>query len=534
MILLPFVFLLFVIRTVCAENDWPGLSSNRVIAIRSQRDVAGNITIDQLSLNGVRLSKALFDREGYTNDTLADVRTLLNIGLQSLVVDVYWNENTVKFQLCPVDMSVNSSTGLDGDIQYYGEDQTSYRCDSDLSVKGLVDVVANFASSTDTNLSANLLVLIFNIHQLNTKNSTISQETIGTNDTISSILNRSLGSKLYTPGNLETDRENNKTLLSNEGPGEGFPSATQFLFTNEKRVIATIWENDLPSNSTYDLSDDYSHIFQPSALNSSFTSVGNTTVPTSQSSFISKSYSNWRFAYDTNITPLTNSSVKSLIDEGYSPILNTPVSDSSEISSIFNMSLWSWDSPEPLQAEQAKEISTESDNSRNTQSAYKCASLTQDGWVVSDCYQEKYVVCRKDSKAFEWEVSEEKKIYFHAEDACDDDTSFSVPRTALQQTSLINYLGKLGTNYSVWIDMNSIAISDCWVTGGPYASCPYQKVSSERNFVQMLAPASAFCGFIFFAILLLRLKRIPVQDNRKHWRKLLANYTENEYEGVPS
>lgn len=534
MLLLPFILSLL-LRSVLAQSNWPGLSSDKVIAIRSQRDVAANITIDQLSLTGVRLSKVLFDREGYINDTLIDVRNLLNVGVQTLVIDAYWNENLATFQLCPVDMTSNSTTSSYGNsVMYYEDSQLSYKCDSILTLNGLIDIVDNFASSTDTNLSANLIVLIFNIHQLKTRNSHISNDPISTNDTLYSTLTRSLGNKLYTPLNLDSDRENNKTLLSNEGPGKGFPSSQYFLFNNERRVISTIWQNNLPSNSTYNTSADFNVIFTPKSLNSSFTSLTNTTIPLTTTQYIARSNESWRFAYDDQQQPFTNTSIKRLISEGYSPILNTPISSNSDISNIFSMSLWSWNTSEPLQPEQARQISADGDNTRNTQSAYKCAALTQDGWVVSNCYQDKYVVCRKNSRAYEWEISDSKGVYFHAEDACPGDTVFSVPRTALQQTSLINYLGRLGSNYSVWIDMNSIAISDCWVTGGPYASCPYQKVSSSRNFVQMLAPAAAFCGFILFGILLLRLKRVPVQDNRKHWKKLLANYTENEYEGVPS
>ncbi|CAM9019868.1 unnamed protein product, partial [Wickerhamomyces anomalus] len=501
--------------SVLAQNNWPGLSSDKVIAIRSQRDVAANITIDQLSLTGVRLSKVLFDREGYINDTLVDVRNLLNVGVQTLVIDAYWNENLATFQLCPVDMSSNSTTSSFGNsVMYYEDAQLSYKCDSILTLKGLIDIVDNFASSTDTNLSANLIVLIFNIHQLKTRNSHISNDPISTNDTLYSTLTRSLGNKLYTPLNLDSDRENNKTLLSNEGPGKGFPSSQYFLFNNERRVISTIWQNNLPSNSTYNTTADFNVIFTPKSLNSSFTSLTNTTIPLSTTQYIARSNESWRFAYDDQQQPFTNTSIKRLISEACHYGHGTHQSH-------YNQN-------------KLDKSPADGDNTRNTQSAYKCAALTQDGWVVSNCYQDKYVVCRKNSRAYEWEISDSKGVYFHTEDVCPGDTVFSVPRTALQQTSLINYLGRLGSNYSVWIDMNSIAISDCWVTGGPYASCPYQKVSSSRNFVQMLAPAAAFCGFILFGILLLRLKRVPVQDNRKHWKKLLANYTENEYEGVPS
>lgn len=537
MLFLSLLYFLW-IQCVTATVNWPGLSEQRVLAIRSQRDVSANITIDQLSLNGVRLSKVLFDRKGYTNDTLIEVRELLNIGIQTLVIDVYWNENLQEFQLCPVDLSNNSTTSgtnFDGvNILYYEKDQKSYKCDDVLSLQGLIRLVSIFGQATDTNLSANLIMLIFNIHSLSSKNTYFSQNNNGSNNTISSILSDNLGSKLYKPSDLEHDRSANNTLLSGEGSGHGFPSSSYFLFSEEKRYIATIWENELPSNSTYNIKNDYDAIFTKTALNSSFTSLENTTTPTSQESFINKSFQNWRFAYDEPANPFNNATVKRLVNEGYSPILNAPVSRTMDIATIFNTSLWSWNSTQPLKAAQAKELSPDYGNTRNTESAYKCAAITEEGWVVSNCYQEKYVVCRKNSRAFEWKLSNDKKIYFHAIDACPEDTTFSVPRDALQEASLMDYLTSLGSNYSVWIDMNSIAISDCWVTGGPYASCPYQKVSNERNFVEMLTPAAAFCLIIFIAILLLRLKRVPVQDNRKHWKKTLATYTDNEYEGVPS
>lgn len=525
------LLLVLLIRVVSADS-WSSLPSERVIAIRSQRDVASNVTIDQLTLTGVRLSTALFNNEGYVNSSLSEVRNLLNIGIQTLLIDLYWSEKSGEFQLCPVDLSSNSSAVNGADYSYYEKNQEIYKCDDVLSVQELLNVVANYASSTDTNLAANIIVLIFNLHDLTTRS---SRNTDTSNNTLPILLLSSLGEKLYTPSNLEIDRQDNSTLVGEQYSKDGYPTASHFLFTSEKRVLATIWENHLLSNSTYNITNDFDIIFSPKALESSFTSTNMTTTPTTESEFFSVSNHSWRFAYDDNTTPFNNESLKQFIGDGYSPILNSDLSDVSEVATIFNTSLWSWNASQPLQPEDAKEASPDNDNSRNTQSAYKCAALTPSGWVVSNCYQDKHVVCRTNASSYGWDVSSDENIYFHAEDNCPDETKFSVPKTALEQKSLTEYLtGKLGSNFSVWIDMNSIAISDCWVTGGPYASCPYQKVSSQRNFAQMVSPAAAFCGFIFFAILLQRLKRVPIQDNRKHWKKLLADYDEQEYEGVPS
>ncbi|CCH41448.1 putative secreted protein [Wickerhamomyces ciferrii] len=519
--------------------NYPSLSSNRVTAIRSQRDVAANVSIDQITTAGIRLSKTLFDREGYTNDTLKNVWTLLNGGIQNLVIDIYWNENTGEFQLCPIDMSGRLSTRAESTgVIYYDADDDDYKCDNVLTLQGLIDVVFRFTSETDTNLSANLILLMFNTHGLLKKSSSNSQNndniTYSNNNTLSQILQSTFSYKLYTPSALTADRFVNRTYNSEEQSNDGFPTVSHFLFTDKRRVVSTIWQDNLPSNTTYNLTSDYNIVFPQSDLNSSFTSLNNTVVPSTEEEFINTANGNWRFAYDDDNTKFNNGSIRHLIDWGYSPILNSAVLESSDIASIFNTSLWSWDSAEPLEENIAKEINKDSDNTRNSQTAYKCAALSSTGWKVENCYDSKYVACRKQSRAFEWELSLDKQTYFNAEDVCPDNTNFSVPRTALQQYSLVNYLKTLPENHSIWIDMNSISINDCWVTGGPNSNCPYQKVTNERNFAEMLTPASVFCLVIFLGMILLRLKRVPVQDNRKHWKKLLQQNKENEYEGVPS
>ena len=44
-------------------------------------------------------------------------------------------------------------------------------------------------------------------------------------------------------------------------------------------------------------------------------------------------------------------------------------------------------------------------------------------------------------------------------------------------------------NYPIWIDLNDITVENCFVSGGPYAQCPYQETVTTDKFVRMIAPS---------------------------------------------
>ncbi|KAH3664409.1 hypothetical protein WICMUC_005794 [Wickerhamomyces mucosus] len=510
------------------ETNWPELSARRVIAIRSQRDISANVSLAQLSLNGVSLSNVLFDSDGYTTESLSNVYNMLNTGIQSLYVDLYWNEKLKKFQLCPVEFENDTNLFANGDIEQFD----GYTCQYGLGFGDLASQIQNYTAESDTNLADNIIILILNLKYLDTNTSYSASLTGNWNDTLPQILIDYFGESLYTQSNLERDRQQ---YTNNTELPDGFPTLSNFLFKEEKRIIAIIDSSYIPSNSSYNSSMDSHYTFKWSDLNGSSVSIDNTTEILSSNNFLKKSQQLWRFTYDNSLEEFTNSTVRNLTFNGYSPILNHTLSNLSDISTVFESSLWSWASGEPLTEAEARELY--SNTSETAQMAFKCAAVNLEGqFHVSNCYEKKYVAYQNSSNHFQWSLSKEKHSYFSSKEELDDDTTytFTVPKTSLQQNSLKFYLNSVSVNESIWIDLNSIAVDNCWVSGGPYASCPYQVVSSKRNFVEMLSIGSTFSLLLIFIISFLRLRKVPVRDNKKHWKKLLSQYADNDYEGVPS
>lgn len=532
---------LLVPTVLTSSEDW-ALSHKKVIGIRSQRDVSANTTIDQIPMPGVELSSVLFQEQGYVNSTVTNVRNLLDVGIQSLVIDLYWNQKLGEFQLCPVPIPSNY-TNFDITFNSTFNNQVIV-CQPSFKLTDILKQVQLYVTDTETNLSANLLSLIFNLHSLNTEkfdylNVNLNNLNLN-NNSLSNILNSTLYSSIYTPKELINDRKSNITVLNRVPSTNGFPTLNNFLFKSVKRIIPAIWKNDLNSNLgnstvsfiSYNVSIDDMIIF--TNLNSTFINLSN--IPTISSDRQVKRIYNesWRFSYDTESYKFTNTSVHNSIINGFSPLITSKLSDLSNLNDLFNSSLWSWTSNEPRSENEA---SVGLIGIKKKQSAYRCGTITSDGWIVDNCYDSKKLICRNESDIFDWKLSKDSKTYFEADCSDYDGFKFDVPKSSLEQKSLINYLNSLHSpnlNYSYWIDMNCIAIQDCWVSGGPYATCPYQKVSSARNFVEMITPSCVFSFLIAVCIILTRFKRIPVTDNRKHWKKMMNNIKENDYEGVPS
>ena len=55
--------------------------------------------------------------------------------------------------------------------------------------------------------------------------------------------------------------------------------------------------------------------------------------------------------------------------------------------------------------------------------------------------------------------------------------------------ALMSYIERENISYPVWIDMNDITVPDCFVTGGPYATCPYQMTVTRLKLAGLIAPS---------------------------------------------
>lgn len=469
-----------------------------------------DVTIDQLPLIGVNLSSALFNMRS-TNDTqsLVAFYSLLQNGIQTFTLDLEERNN----------MWMVPKTNI--------------------TFSDFLTTFQTFINATDDNLSANVLVLLLNISsntRLNaTRNSTKYSVASPTNISDSStnityLLDQDMGrQRIYTPEDLANDRSTGSTFNVSGLNNSGWPKLETFLYLTKRRLLIAELTNNLDQQTPY--------IFDSSVL---YFDKGNASLssPNTTDDYKTLTEVAWRFL-DSQFNP---TDIRQYMNLGYSPIISNAysIANISGISSILNTSIiWSWGNNQPLILE----------TSANTQKTYltanNCAVLkyspmnSSSYWIVDNCYDQFEGLCKDPLHAYTWLITETKETYFafdsNSDSKCPEGYSFALPRTPLEQASLLKHLYGLSAEArNIWIDLNSIAVSNCWVTGGPYAACPYQKTVSRRNFVEMLTPVTVCSFAILVMVSYLNLLRIPIHNNRKSWKRIVNEVSKSEMEGVPS
>ncbi|CDK24905.1 unnamed protein product [Kuraishia capsulata CBS 1993] len=531
----------WLLRGGLCNSEWPSLSATRATALRTQRDISKNISINEDVVIGARLSTLLWDVDGYQNSTLENVRNLLNVGVQALVLDVYLDESTLQWQLCPAPLPTNSDFNVSS-LKYNG---ATYVCDRYLTLEGLLDVVKTFLIETDTNLSANLLDLVFVLRSIWPSSDPVSSALLESTNTSLTKAISSVGlGRLFLSSDVSPDARSNYD----------FPTLDNFLFSENKRVLPVIISDYLSSNTSYEISDDESAFFvKGKNTNVAFEHFGDLECQgrVSESEVEDTLNYQFRFAYDDESSPFSTDDFKSTQLCGFTPILASPIQPLEDISSFLDYSFWSWAPAEPrnLTSLQKSVNSTQTDVSSSSDLYISnCAVATSDGWKATNCYAKHYAACRNDTDPYDWYIETSSKMtYFEAtglsqgnlndvDNICHDGAKFSCPRDAFQQAALLQVIeAKFGDEeVPVWIDMNSISSMNCWVTGGSNAACTYQKIVSKSVFSQMITPTCVCAFVLLMAMIILHFDRVPVQTNRKYWKRTLDKYSKNEYEGVPS
>lgn len=500
--------------TVTVRNDvnetvsalvWPTMSPQMTVAFRSQRDVMGNLTIDQLPYVGLNLRRVLLNNEtnvvneGNNTRLLALFKSMLSSEANVFVLDLKQYNN---------DLIVADTTLLFSDV---------------------LTALQSFIFSTQNNLYANVIVLLLNISAPVLENS-YQNQTLNT----TSILDKNLGSSfIYKPTDLQNDRAKNNTWnIYGKSSIDGWPTLGSVLYEQKKRlVIGELTNTFNETTAPYIFPYDVFHYEQ-----------GNVTLdcPSTVEGLTNLSSIHWRFL-DSQFNSVD---IKEYISCGISPIISNPayVDNVTQLADIVHEgSVWSWDSNQPS----VTQSTSKSDGSSGTLEAYNCVLLYYFAnnetvtWRVDNCYNSNIGLCRYENMAFRWLVRSNKATYFDFDSyqgsKCPEQYTFNIPRTPLEQRSLISYLRNASfPDTQIWIDLNSISVSNCWVSGGPYASCPYEKVISRRNFVTMMVPASV-CSFALLCIVVyLSVLRVPIYDNRKNWRRVINKISKSELEGVPS
>lgn len=502
-------------------DDIPARGSDaHQLALRAQRDASMNTTLDQLSFLGIDLNGVLWDHVGYTVSTLSTVREMLDLGVNLMEMDVYWNERTRVWQLCPWSSSSSSNT------YDQVETQDGISCEFGLNLTTVLNTFETFFRNTNTRADVDILELFLNVKSLGS-----DPESSSRNTGISLASNFGpLSGYVYAPSDLQDD------AMSAEIQDGDFPSLQYFLFSKYKRILPIVVSSELPANSTYgDLIElDSNGLFiNGYNVNISGYDTSNVSMLADDVSNVTQSLmdiSDQQFRVVYNVT--NEDEITEYLKFGYSPMIQSNID--LEIGSVLNVSFWSWGTDQPMSSSPNYNHSETNQSTINDrQVAYICALSYNDSWVVDNCYNEHPVACRSNYNNYHWEIYE-RATYFDA--GCPRGFSFRLPQSSLEYLALQSVIRESNfTSAPVWIDMNAITLDQCWVSGGPYASCPYaQYVTGSSSFLNLILPTSVVLFVLLVGIIGLRFDTTPIQRNRRHWKKLINEFNEQDYEGVPS
>lgn len=459
----------------------------------------------------------------------------------------------------------------------------SYRCSSSLNVSSISSLVADYLDDTGDTINASLIYLIFNIHAA-ASNSTSSvtasapaaSQLPTANTTLSNVLSADLASYLYTPTQLREDRANLNdswfgydtsadtglkpalpylqaaTVDGVESTESGWPSEGVLEFgPDHLRLLASFGRVDAQM-ADYDTQSDNSILFPEgtfeSLQNLAFSDSGNVTngcfFDNDVNYLTGSTNSSWALSstFPMTLTQSLNSTspyISNMTACGVSPLLNQSLSDTADVSyepyqTVSYGSIWSWADSEP------RNIT----NNVGNASYLRCATMrasTHGRWVLTDCTEQHHAACRAGGdKPFDWRISDSKESYTDTDSICPDGSSFDAPRTALENRYLFAALqtranedsGDFDGDASVWVNFNSLDVTDCWVVGVSQ-TCPYNLAANQdENRLVVIPTVAAVIVFVCTVLTLFVKCAGNRQSSRKSRRRTMQEGW--EYEGVPS
>lgn len=526
------------------SNAWPDITLNEQVALRSQRDMSRNITIDQIPSIGVNLNSVLFNEESeYIDDNelhhdemiiLNSFESILNNAFQTFVL----NLQVIQGNWMVKDSSVSLTDILNTLQKFLVESK-------DESAQNFITFLLNIDTWTDTNqLTSEIVTDLENYPTLNLslifetflsesyiyKPADLTNLTKGITPNVTHITyNKTIANQNNTLGTI--------TLNKTEIEGLQWPTLENVLFQQGKRVMFTELTNNLPFTLG-------SYIFPNFILNYD---KGNTTLncPTSVSDIDNLKKFSWRYLENE----FSNDTIRNYLTCGISPIISNKM-NIDNITNIVPLAkpglLWLWQINEPELTNSKLLLGKDSISPIN------CGLMTfyahNDSMLLSseNCFHNKYGLCQKIDHSGTWLITTQQESFFNFYDIdlsddrkplCPDGYKLAIPKIPIDQLSLSFYINGStfqDENIEFWVDMNSVAVSNCWVVGGPNVTCPYVKATSSRNFLAMVLPISIIALCLLLLDLYLCVQRVPIHDNRKNWRKIVSSVSKTEFEGVPS
>lgn len=578
-----FVCFLLVILQVCLGEDsaWTDLTDKWVDPFTGQRDVAAYIPVDQLTYFGISLNQVIFDKLGYTNETLTSLQNLMSLRYSMFVVDLHWNSFTAKWQLCPAPIPTNLA-GDPGDLVNVTWNGQEYRCQPGFTINQFANSINTYLLNSNTMVDANVIQLAFNLKSIqsptstnssSTSNSTLSDRALQSqyaessssyvtsgNKTLSESFS-ALSSHMFTPADLQTyDEQTRGSVMVQALYSTVYPTQNEFLFKMYKRIIPMVLSNEVDPGLYNMTETDQQALFMPGQQDYSpqIESFSNLTFVEDLNNYLELGgdagafqeivlSSHFRMIFDDNDTMFNSSDVSTYLKSGISVVLNASDYDIAsandtiqghflEIAKVFSpVSFWSWAPGQPSTNSSTEDYESASADDRT---AYQCVSISESGWILLNCYKKLRSACVNELNPFMWELSLISDSYLDLTNSliCRSGYYLGTPRLSVEQFALRALLELESNVEEVWIDVNDITVPGCYVTGGPYAYCPYSRVLTTRNLISSMIPSALISLVLILLIFWERFVRnMPIYTNRKRYWKRRINeyYKENDYEGVP-
>ncbi|KAK9383862.1 uncharacterized protein V2V93DRAFT_320068 [Kockiozyma suomiensis] len=500
-----------------AALQWPSTSSTDIYAIRSQRDLTLNVSMDQLIYPAINLNTVLLEPLNYTYDVLASFTDLVSWGASRFFLDLYWNDKKSRWQVCPfIDgvqheqerdrngnhtvFELNHGGTEEAAIFYYND--SVYLCNLTLLFEEfLLDIVKEqWILTTDDNLNAKTVIVTLNLRNAIEPDYAPNAAVISESFQISSAIENSasmtssaplaypsesflkLSEKIefvldgyaYTPGLLAIDRQQSSTWNSTGMSSTGWPLLDNVLFRNFYRILFSFGEVEV-SDEEYDIEGDkttifssaeipytgeravkYSSAFSSAQLQSSTSpvcSIRRDTYLVDITSTDNVVSPSFLLASDTSESRFSVDAVRQYIKCGFSPMLNATGKDEDDIIDYVTKNLAG--SKWSWSDDQPADLLNISDVSS---APTRCARLAEKGWEVTNCYAKYRAACRISKGAYSFVLSRKEVTYYDSVSACSGSNEvFTVPRTALQNSVLQKLRQDTVGSEAIWIDVNSLA-----------------------------------------------------------------------------
>lgn len=556
-----------------AALNWDTSCSSYAAALVAQRDLAVLIPIDQISSVGVSLNQVVFSQLGYTWLALPVVRSVLQQLVGVLVLDVYFNEYTAQYQLCPAPIPTNVTVDAFNVAKLLWQGRTVH-CLVDMAPSEVFSTVAKYLAQSNTNIEANVVqiaVQLRTIAKVDSEDGRLLSRDASDNSLLPAIGSKTLSDivlpcldYLYlAPLAEETDvYDDFATADGAAGYASKYPTQQNFLFQLSRRLIAYLLNAPSSRGSVpYPFSETDRKVFLVPD-NSTFHPWVGSTSDSLWTSAIQKPYSaynashfwnlaqhtHFRLAFDSDNAPFSNDTLRFYAQSGFTPVINSsaffaPHSANetavvSAMTDIVRNSFWAW---APEQTRETSALPPDDPQwavHLSTQDSERCVTIQDKGWVVSNCFSQFRGACRSYTDPFTWTISENINLYFMSATthSCPTGFFFATPRLSLEQYALQAMLQTTGVRHPVWVNINDVYLEGCFVTTLANGECPHGKGLNTTSLILRIAPSLVVslavliliaAGYIFV--------KTPIQSNRtRYWKKVIARYNENDFEGVPS